>query len=174
MMSEPYQIVSIKPEGLDPLRGIRITHDVLTSFGIQFDEDSVLLLEATSDEAPEPEPLPVVEADRALAKLAAWPALGSLVYEADEGPVTVTYDGSDAPPRLQVVIISALQRAVDRRNALGRYEDLASALHRALGSTRTIMDWGIEARGFNWHDEVRRLRVREFQGIYTQLDLRGQ
>ena len=169
-MSEPYQIISIRPDGLDPLSGVRTCHELFSSFGIHFDEDSLMLLAASGDD--EPEPRPVVTPDEALKELAAWPALGSLVYEAADGPLTVTYEGSAAPRRIQVVVISVLQRAVERRDAVSRYIDLASALHHALGSTRTIMDWGLEARGFRWPEEVVRLRSRQFEGTYEYADLR--
>ena len=109
-------------------------HALLERWGIQVAYDSVLALHDTADNEPEVES--VSDADEALRRIVEWPTLGTLDYGGPEGIVTVSYLGGPAPNGLQVVMISAQERSVDRTDSVSRYQRLGAALHdelRALG-----------------------------------------
>lgn len=169
-MSEPYEIVSFVPAGLDPWTAVSRVDEILRGAELAVDEDSQLLLNDTA--TLEPDPQTVVNPLGALRHLASWPTLGAIEYAALEGPVTVSYHSDRDPPRVQCVLLSAGQRAVDHRAGVDRYRQLAASLHAALGATRTVMAWGLTAGGFSWSDEVVRLLNGHYESSYPLLDLR--
>lgn len=168
-MSEPYQIASLIPDGLPAEEGIRRCHRILGEEGIKTSDDSLLALHDTDIEEPEPEAL--ADEASALQRLISWPTLGSVDYAGTEGIVTVSYFGPQDRALLTCVLISALERAVDRTDSLPRYRRLASRLHAELGARRTIMEWGLEMRGFSWSAEIDRLLSGQSIGEYPLLDL---
>lgn len=171
-MSEPYQIAFVFPDGLPRESGVHRCHRLLHEHEIRLAEDSLLYLADTDTEEPDPEP--VADEESTLRKLVAWPALGSLDYAGPEGLVTVSYADSREQGPISCIIVSALGRAVDQTNSLPRYQQLAADLHRELEATRTVMDWGLEMRGFSCAEEVDRLRSGRFEGTYSLLDLRDE
>lgn len=168
-MSEPYQIASLIPDGIPAADGIPLCHRVLREDGIIIDSDSLLILHDTDVDEPEPES--ILDEETTLQRLITWPTLGSIDYAGPEGMVTVSYLGLPGHPLLVCVLISALQRAVERTNSLPRYRNLATHLHSELEARRTIMEWGLEMKGFSPPEEIARLKRGEFLGEYS-LDLR--
>ncbi|MDQ7810266.1 hypothetical protein Q5425_41635 [Amycolatopsis sp. A133] len=171
-MSEPYQIAFVFPRGLPRESGVHRCHRLLHEHEIRLAEDSLLYLNDTDTEEPEPEP--VTDEDSTLRKLVHWPTLGSLDYAGPEGLVTVSFSDSREQGPVSCITISALGRAVDRTNSLPRYRQLGTDLHQQLAATRTVMDWGLEMRGFSCAEEVDRLRSGRFEGTYSLLDLRNE
>ncbi len=90
-----------------------------------------------------------------------------------EGMATVSYKGPLNSGTVEAVKVSILPRAFERGGdeSRERYATLASLLHNRLGATRTIMDWGLEYRGFQWADEIERLRRGVFDDSYALVDL---
>lgn len=171
-MSEPYQIAFVFPDGLPRNSGVNQCHQLLHDHEIRLAEDSLLYLNDTDTEEPEPEP--VTDEETTLRKLVDWPTLGSLDYAGPEGLVTVSYSGSGEAGPVSCIVISALGRVVDQTNSLSRYQQLGADLHKALGATRTVMEWGLEMRGFSCTEEADRLRAGRFEGTYSLLDLRDE
>lgn len=169
-VSEPYEIASVVPAGLDPWRAVTVCDDVLRAAAIVIDDDSQLYLNDT--DRVEPEPQSVHSPAEALRTLASWPTLGTIEYASAEGPVTVSYLSDSNPPLLHCVILGVGQRAMDRAAGVGRYQRLAEALDTALGASRTIMAWGLNASGFSWSDELNRLRRGLYERDYELADLR--
>lgn len=170
-MSEPYEIVSIVPTGLDPWRAVSVCDEILRAAAIVLDEDSQLYLNDTELAGPEPQKVhtPV----EALRTLASWPTLGTIEYAAVEGPVTVSYLSDSDPPLVHCVILGVGQRAVDQSAGVARYQRLAETIDTALGASRTIMAWGLRKSGFSWSDELRRLRRGRYELAYELADLRN-
>lgn len=174
-MSEPYQLIVLIPEGKDPNETVYITHEILQKEGGEVDAgDSHLFLNDTEVEEPEPET--VADSVYVLNRLVNWPTLGSITYGMPEGMTTVSYLCQPNINRVQAVKISLLPRAFERGGdeSLSRYKRIASKLHVKLGATRTIMDWGITFKGFDWMEEINRLQKHNFVGSYELVDLRGK
>jgi hypothetical protein len=170
-MSEPYQLAALRPDGLQSTHAIPRIHGLLEQWGIRIAEDSLLYLHDTTDHEPDVEP--VLDPVDALQRLMTWPTLGTLDYAGPEGIVTVSYLGASGSEGLKGVLISAMDRSVDRSNSLVRYQHLGAALHELLSARRTVMRWGLEMHGFRWEEEVERLWHGVFKGSYPLLDLRG-
>jgi len=169
-MSEPYQLACLITHDLPAEQGIRRCHRILGEEGISISDDSLIALHDTDIEEPEPEI--ITNEEFALQRLISWPTLGSIDYSGPEGMVTVSYFGPPGQGLLTCVLVSALERAVDRTNALPRYRHLGSRLHTELTAQRTIMEWGLEMRGFSYLAEIERLLSGDFDGEYPLLDLR--
>lgn len=169
-MSEPYQIACMILETLAAERGVLITHELLRQADILIADDSLLALHDTDTDEPWPEP--VLDEAAALRSLIAWPTMGALDYASAEGMVSVEYHRTPGSDTLACVIISAMERAVERAGMLPHYQHLAARLHSGLNARRTILEWGLEMRGFRYEDELARLAEGEFSGTYPLLDLR--
>ena len=168
-MSEPYQVASIRPTGLPPRAGVHEVHRLLRDWNVRIEGDSSFVLHEYGSEEPEVEP--VTDVDGTLDQVSDWPTLGTIDYAGPEGIVSVSYLG-EAGAGLQCVLISAQERSVERTNSIDRYQELGTALHDALRARRTVMRWGLEMHGFQWEQEVERLRRGVVEGSYPLLDLR--
>ena len=171
-MSEPYQIFVLIPEGLPAKDVVYGTHEVFEKMGGSLDEDSVLYLNATTTEEPEPES--ITDPLKALDTLATWPTLGSIDYAMPEGMTNVSYEGPPYSYMVQAIIISMLEKAFERggEESKNRYINLARELHERFHAKRTIMDWGLQYKGVRWREEINRLQKGEFKGKYAFVDLR--
>jgi hypothetical protein len=172
-MSEAYQAFVLIPNGISAEKAVYTTHAILETYGGTLDEDSMLMLNETSDQEPEPEY--VTAANEALATLSRWSTFGSIAYSMPEFVITVSYKGIPYEDLVQVVKISIMERAFERltQEAKDKYLELTRTIHESLHAKRTIMDWGIEYKGFIWDEEIEKLSNNEFMGNYDILDLRN-
>lgn len=171
-MSEAYETVAVQPDGLAPRDAILRVHKLLDRWDIRIIEDSLLVLHGTNDR--DPEVVPISDPNDALERVIQWPTLGTIDYGGPEAFVAVSFLGDSGPLGLQGVLIAAQQRSVDQSDGLPRYRKLSIDLHKSLPARRTVMEWGLEAQGFRWEDEVRRLCEGKFEGVYPLLDLQRQ
>jgi hypothetical protein len=171
-MSESYQVLVLISDGISAEKAIYTIHEMLGTQGGILDENSLLMLNETNDTEPEPEY--ITDSDQALATLATWSTFGSIAYSMPEFVITVSYQGSSDENLIQAVKISIMERAFERLNqeAQGKYLEITQSLHQSLHAKRTIMDWGIEYKGFNWREEVERLRDNRFVADYNLADFR--
>ena len=167
-MSEPYQILTFIPDGVGAERAMTTLDQILTADGGTIEDDCYLYLNDVAGQELDPEP--ITDGGDARARLAAHPTLGSINYVMPEAMVTLTLHGAGG--RVNCVSLSIPQRTFDNGGepTRARYEQLARALHEGLAATRTIFDWGIEARGLEPAAELARLRRGERAGDYA-LDL---
>ena len=170
-MSEPYQIFVLIPDGIHAEKAIYNTHVLLGAFGGVLDEDSLLMLNETDGE--EPEPTNITNADAALTTLAHWPTFGTIVYAMPEFSLTLSYKSKFYGNLIQVIKISMMEKSFERCGEVTKhkYVGLAQKLHELFQAKRTIMDWGIEYKGFVWHEELERLKQDELVGDYDMVDL---
>ncbi len=172
-MSEPYQIFVLIPNGIQVQKAVYDTHEILEQMGGVLDEDSMLILNETHQEEPEPEY--ITEPSIALATLAQWSTFGAIAYSMPEFVMTVAYKGVPYRKIIQAIKISMMERAFERggEETKNKYAELAQKLHDKFQAKRTIMDWGIEYKGFSWAEEIERLNLGEFIGEYTIVDLKN-
>lgn len=170
-MSEQYQIFVLIPDGIFGEKAVYDTHSILEEMGGVLDEDSILILNESPDESPEPEY--IIDANKALATLAQWQTFGAIAYSMPEFMITVAYKADPKTNFIQAIKISMMERAFERggEETKNKYAALAKKLHENFQANRTIMDWGIEYKGFYWNQEVERLKTGEFVGEYF-LDIR--
>lgn len=171
-MSEPYQIFALMPQGLPAAKAVFRTHEVFAELGGSLDEDSLLILNDTPDEEPEPEE--IGDPAAALERLATWPTLGSIVYAMPEGMTTVTFQTKSDTCLVQSVSVSILEKAFEGggQQSKARYLTLARKLHDKLHAKRTILEWGLEYGGFRWREEIERLKEGAFAGTFDLFDLK--
>ena len=136
------------------------------------DEDSMLILNETEDEEPDPEY--IMEPSDALATLAQWQTFGAIAYSMPEFVITVAYKGVPYTKSIQAIKISMMERAFEKGGdeTKNKYAELAQKLHDKFQAKRTIMDWGIEYKGFGWAEEIERLKKGEFIGEYALADIK--
>ena len=168
-MSEPYQIFTFIPDGVEPHRAIAETNRILREHGGELDVDSTLYLADLNEQELDPEP--ITDGSEALERLASHASLGSIDYAMPEGMTNVEFKG--LPGRVQFVAISIPPKAFDAGGAESRhrYQAVARELHAAFGATRTIFDWGLWSRGIRWDEELARLAAHRFDGSFDLLDL---
>jgi hypothetical protein len=171
-MSEPYQIFILLPDSIQAEKAVYDTHEILEKMGGVLDEDSMLMLNETQDEEPDPEY--ITESGEALATLAQWPTFGAIAYSMPEFVITVAYKGVPYTRSLQAIKISLMERAFEKGGdeTKNKYAELAQKLHDQFQAKRTIMDWGIEYKGFCWDEEIERLKKGEFLGEYAIADIK--
>lgn len=171
-MSEPYQIFVLIPDGIHPQKAVYDTHEILEKMGGVLDEDSMLILNETEDDEPDPEY--ITEPCQALATLAQWQTFGAIAYSMPEFVITVAYKGVPYTKSIQAIKISMLERAFEKGGdeTKNKYAELAQKLHDKFQAKRTIMDWGIEYKGFGWTEEIERLKKGEFIGEYALADIK--
>ncbi len=173
-MSESYQIFILIPNGIQAEKAVYNTHEIIEKMGGVLDEDSMLILNETQNEEPEPEY--ITEPREALATLAQWSTYGAIAYSMPEFVITIAYKGVPAKNFIQAIKISMMERAFERGGdeIKNKYAALAHKLHDQFQASRTIMDWGIEYKGFCWLEEIERLDRGEFIGQYTILDIKDK
>jgi hypothetical protein len=171
-MSEQYQVFVLIPNGIFGEKAVYETHSILEKMGGVLDEDSILMLNDTQNDSPEPEY--ITDAFEALATLADWQTGGAIAYSMPEFMITVGYKGLPDTHLVQVIKISMMERAFEKGGdeIKNRYVQLAQQLHENFQARRTIMDWGIEYNGFCWDEEIERLKKGELVGEYF-LDIRA-
>lgn len=172
-MSESYQIFVLLLKGFDQQEAVQVVNEVLTNLGGELDsEDSLLLLHETETEEPEPEY--IINPAQALEKLATWPTYGAIVYFFSGISVTVSFEGEPSQKLVLAVTLSMGQRSFEAggQETQSRFKSLALSLHESLGASRTIMDWGLEYKGFDWKAELARISKGQFFGSYQLIDLR--
>ena len=166
-----YQIYSLLTKGITSSAGVSATNQILKEFHGNIEEDCLLILEDTAIE--EMEPAYVKDGDTALQRLQEWPTLGSIEYSMPEILILVSFKHLPTSNFVSCVKLSLPTKSfesLDEKNKR-HYSQIAAMLHEALGSARTIMDWGLELGGFSWIEEIERLKKRVFEGEYS-LDLR--
>jgi hypothetical protein len=170
-MSEPYQIFAFVKDGMAPDEMISTVDRVLRASGGRIEEDCFLILADTKSQAPDPEP--IEDANEALARLRAWPTLGSISYVMPESVIDVTFRKDEGADRVHFCEVSILELAVDEggEEVKGRYLRVARELFERLHATRVIFDWGLDYKGLDWQKELARLQRSDFQGTF-ELDLR--
>ncbi len=169
---EQYQIFVLLPNGVSGEKAIYDTHLILEQMGGTLDEDSILMLNETPNDSPEPEY--ITDADNALATLAQWQTFGAIAYSMPEFIITVAYKSSVDTNLIQAIKISMMERAFEKGgdDTKNKYVNLAQKLHENFQAERTIMDWGIEYKGFSWNEEISRLKKGELVGEYL-VDIRA-
>lgn len=172
IMSEPYQLACLRVVGWPVEETLGRVHGLLKSNDIRLDSDSLLVLHDSGVVEPEPEHVNEDDEEDVLRRLVMWPTLGTVDLCGSEGMVSVSYLGWREDPGLQCVLISAMERAVDRTGSVPRYQALGRSLHETLVADRTVMRWGLEMSGFGWQEEVERIAGGQFVGEYELLDLR--
>lgn len=88
--------------------------------------------------------------------------------------ITVAYKSSPDTSLIQAIKISMMERAFEKGgdDTKNNYINLAQKLHENFQAERTIMDWGIEYKGFSWDEEISRLKKGELVGEYL-IDIRA-
>lgn len=171
-MSEPYQIFVLIPEGIPQRIAVYKTHEIVISMdGEIHADDSLLILNDIEDQ--EFEPYYIEDVDQALESLAGWKTSGSIVYFIP-GATTFTYLSALSDGNIQSIKISILESSflkIEKSSANNTYKDLAAVLHREFAAKRTIMNWGIEYQGFDWQEEIERLKMDCFDRSYSLVDL---
>ncbi|MBD2771455.1 hypothetical protein [Iningainema tapete] len=171
-MSESYQIFILIPNGIQAERAVYDTHKIVSKMGGVLDEDSMLILNET--ETSEPDPEYITEPSEALATLAQWSTYGAIAYSMPEFVITIAYKGIPDQKLIQAIKISIMERAFERGGdeIKNKYVELAQKLHDQFQANRTIMDWGLEYKGFSWREEIERLNRGAFIGQYAIVDLK--
>lgn len=171
-MSEPYQLLVFLKDGLPPERVIAETDAILRNHGAKLDEDSMLYLEGTATEEPDPES--VEDGDAALQELAKWPALGSISYGMPESMITVAFKSGGESSDVALVKIGILSGAFEAGGEplKIRYQAIGKELFERFQAARAIMGWGLEASGLDWRGELDRLAQGSIEATYDLLDLR--
>ena len=171
-MSEPYQLFTILTDGLPAEEGVRRAHRVLITHGGELSpEDS--LLQLSDLDGREVEPSFITDEESALKEISRWPTLGYLDYWLLNGTATVGFANTEPYGPLACVRISIGQRTFESGGEANvrQGETLAMDLHETLGSTRTVMGWALELKGFRWPDEISRLKRGVVQGTYELFDI---
>ncbi len=170
-MSEPYQIFTFVKDGMPPDEMISTVDEIVRAAGGVIDEDCLLTLADTKNEEPDPEP--VEDAAEALARLRAWPTLGTISYSMPESVINVTFRKGEDEDGVHFCKVSLLQSAIDQGDdeVKARYVQLARELFERLRATRVIFDWGLEYKGLDWQQELSRLQRGDVQGTFDH-DLR--
>ncbi len=173
-MSEPYQIFVLMVNGVNSNSAVYGTHKVINNLGGGIDEDSLLILNETEGE--EPEPTYIEDSEKALEALAKWPTYGSIDYTMPKLSMTVSFKGILYRDCVKAIKISCGQREFEKGNleAKSICARLAQNLHDAFEAERTIMDWGLEYKGFDWQEETERLRNGVFIGEYNLVDIKRE
>lgn len=171
-MSEQYQIFVLIPDGIFGEKAVYETHSILEKMSGLLDEESILMLNDTHNDSPEPEY--ITDTLEALATLAQWQTGGAIAYSMPEFMITVAYKSLPNTNLVQAIKISMMERAFERvgDEIKNKYVKLAQQLHENFQAKRTIMDWGIEYNGFRWDEEIERLKKGELVGEYF-LDIRA-
>lgn len=171
-MSEQYHIFILIPDGIFGDKAVYETHSILEKMGGVLDEDSILMLNDTQNDSPEPEY--IIDALEALANLAQWHTFGAIAYSMPEFMITVAYKALPDTNLVQAIKISMMERAFEKGgdDTKNNYINLAQKLHENFQAERTIMDWGIEYKGFSWDEEISRLTKGELVGEYL-IDIRA-
>lgn len=171
-MSESYQIFILIPDGIQAEKAVYDTDEILAKMRGVLDEDSMLILNKTQKEEPDPEY--ITEPSNAVATLAQWPTYGAIAYSMPEFVITIAYKGVPCKKLIQAIKISIMERAFERGGdeIKNKYAELAEKLHDKFQANRTIMDWGIEYKGFCWSEEIERLKRGEFIGQYAIVDIK--
>jgi hypothetical protein len=170
-MSEPYQIFAFVKDGMIADEMISTVDEVVRAAGGVIDDDCLLTLADSKDEEPDPEP--VDNAAEALARLRAWPTLGTISYSMPESVINVTFRKLEDEDRVHFCKLSVLQSAIEEGGAevKARYAELARQLFERLSAVRVIFDWGLEYKGIDWQQELSRLQHGNAQGSFD-VDLR--
>jgi len=168
-MGEFYNLYVVLAHPADATSAITTVHHTIMAAGGEIDEDCTYLLETDDDD----EPRPITDVETVLDDVARNPRLGLVEYFFDGASLTVTYLNEQPGSHVDCIRCSIPQRAFERGGEELRraVEGLAAQLHAALRATRTLMDWGLEARGFSWRDEVARLRAGQVVGTYPIVDV---
>ena len=170
-MSEPYQIFVFAKEDMAPDAMISTVDEVMRAGGGVIDEDCLLTLADTQDQEADPEP--IEDASEALARLRAWPTLGTISYSMPESVINVTFRMREDEDRAHFCKVSILQSAFEAggEEVKARYAKIAGELFERLRATRVIFDWGLEYKGIEWQVELARLQRGDIQGTFD-VDLR--
>ena len=167
-MSEPYQAYLLFPDGIQPELAVDLVGKIFADFGGVIDEDSLLILEDFDAEEPEAEY--VQDSEKALMKLKGWPTMGSIDFMVCAGMTTVAFKKTAG--QVKAIEVSILSSAFERSEYhRACYMNLIVKLDELFGPTRTIMQWGLESIGFNWKEEVVRLKKGSFTKSYLLLDI---
>ncbi len=173
-MSEYYQIYVLIPDGITSFNAVYTTNELLSQTGgCVIQEESLCILNDISDCEFDPEY--VIDPAQALSTLAKWPTYGSIDYLTEDLFVLVSYNGIPFANVVQVIKLSFGQRSFEKGGLETemRYKQLAEAFHKKFRAKRTIMDWGIDYKGFDWQNEISNLKRNDFKRGYTMLDMRS-
>jgi hypothetical protein len=174
-MSEPYQIFVLLAQSVNQSELVYKTHEILEQLDAYLDENCLLILNDIGNEEFEPEYLETPEQiDKALENLSKWPTHGSISYFMKMLNPTVTYCGEPYTGTVSAIKFSLTQGFFESHEDELKpfFIQLAEKLHLQFHAKRTIMDWGIEYKGFHWKEEIERLKEDKFIGQYDMLDIR--
>lgn len=169
-MGEFYNLYVVLTRPADATTAITTAHRTILAAGGEIDGDCTFLLESDDDDD---EPQPITDVEKVLDDVARNPRLGLVEYFFEGASLTVTYLNEQPGSHVDCIRCSLPQRAFERGGEELRraVEGLAAQLHAALRAARTLMDWGLQARGFSWHDELARLRAGQVVGTYPIVDI---
>lgn len=172
-MSEPYQLFMLMAEPLESHTVVHLVHEVLLGLGATIDNDCLYVVFSDGSDEDETDPEPASDVAAALERVASSPCLGLLEYHYADSIIMVSFLNEKPGSSVDCVRIGIWQRAFERGG-----EDLANAvrllalkMHAATKSIRTLMDWGLESRGFDWREELHRVRRGEISGSYSIVDI---
>lgn len=171
-MSEPYQIFVLIPDGFSCRYAVFKVNNIVLALGGEIDvNNSLLILNDVGDE--EFEPYYVDSSEKALETLSKWLTYGSVVYFMPHA-TTVTYLGEFVNRLINAIAVSILEGVLSRGEPDMEYlyKKLAQHIHDDFSAKRTIMDWGIEYQGFDWREEITRLRNGVFEGSFSMIDIK--
>jgi hypothetical protein len=145
------------------------THGILSRHGIKITGDSEILLFDYMDEG-DFDFEPIKDLHKALKKLAAWPALGTVSYWLEDREISVAYSKEIENTSIQCISIFFADRFFEDEKGGGYLPillNLVADLHQGLRSTRTIWGWGLDAwLGYDWTEEIQRLSKKKVEGLY--------
>jgi hypothetical protein len=170
-MSGTYELFVLQRQPLPADRALRTAHETMVAHGAELTDECVYILELADDEDSDPEP--VTDVDAALGAMASTPGLGLIQYDfagvyLDTSFLSAALDGT-----MDGVELSVGQLTFERQGDAfaAKLLELGRALHEALGGARTVMDWGLTDHGFDWRDELGRVRAGQYSGSFALLDV---
>lgn len=171
-MSGTYELFVLQQRPLRADRGLWTAHDTMLANGAELNDECVYILDL-GDEVEDADPEPVTDAGETLTAIASAPGLGLIQYDFEGVFIDTTYLTVVRDGTMDGVVLSIGQLTFERQGApfAAKVLGLGRALHEALGGVRTIMDWGLTDRGFDWREELARVRTGQHTGSYTLLDL---
>jgi hypothetical protein len=179
-MGAPYHVLVLIPQGIEQKKAVHETDDLLRTWGGYFCKETKVLFSDIGEEEFEEEELGEVNEEnieRFLDKLAKWPTFGLIEYEMPWFVLNVSYDGQAHSSKVNLILLSLLRNTFLDYQAAAEpfYIELSKVLHAHFHAKRTIMDYDIMHReGFDWEEEIERLKNNQFAGEYKILDLRRE
>jgi len=172
-MSSPYEICLLFPHGVARRTAVETVDELLRQFGAFITDESSLTLDRTTSSG-------VVDADvrdpsSVLERLVRWPTAAGVDYFSPEFCIPVFFFTSVEGADTTLIKLLLPSRGFDVLPPAirDRYIALARRLHERLSPTRTIMAYGLDARGGWEREELARLSDGVFEGTYRLLDARA-